>query len=90
LPAQIHWKLILIAAIGNVVGNLATNAAFSLIKSSTAQVIKACEPIFTFVLTMVLYKKYTDLDLSKLLSVVIIVLGACSFMMGVLPSIYGD
>ena len=79
--AHSHIKLILIAALGNVIGNSATNAAFSLIKSSTAQVIKACEPIFTVGLTLVLYKNNDNLNLSRSLSVVIIVLGACSFLM---------
>ena len=62
-------------------GNAATNAAYSLITSSTAQVIKACEPLFTFALTVLLYRKYEALDSSTLLSVVIIVAGAGAFLM---------
>ena len=73
---------IFVAALGNVVGNLATNAAYALIKSSTAQVVKACEPLFTFVLTLLLYRNYTALDLSTLLSVIIIVVGAGAFITG--------
>ena len=82
-PSQARKQrtLILVAALGNVVGNAATNAAYSLITSSTAQVIKACEPLFTFALTALLYRKYEALDSSKLLSVVIIVAGAGAFLM---------
>ena len=79
--ARSHTMLMYIAALGNVVGNMSTNAAFSLVSSSTAQVIKACEPLFTFVLTLLLYRNYAALDVSTLLSVVIIVVGACSFLM---------
>ena len=79
--ARSHTMLMYIAALGNVVGNMSTNAAFSLVSSSTAQVIKACEPLFTFVLTLLLYRNYAALDISTLLSVVIIIVGACSFLM---------
>ena len=79
--ARNHTMLMYIAALGNVVGNMSTNAAFSLVSSSTTQVIKACEPLFTFVLTLLLYRNYTALNVSTLLSVVIIVVGAGSFLM---------
>ena len=79
--AREQRTLILVAALGNVVGNAATNAAYSLITSNTAQVIKACEPLFTFALTVLLYRKYEALDSSTLLSVVIIVAGAGAFLM---------
>ena len=82
-PVKTHsYKyFIFIAALGNVIGNLSTNAAYALIKSSTAQVVKACEPLFTFVLTLLLYRNYSALDLSTLLSVIIIVVGAGTFIM---------
>ena len=80
--AQCHKKIICVAALGNVVGNMATNAAYALISSSTAQVVKTCEPIFTFMLSMLLYTTNTTLDLSTFLSIIVIVLGAWSFIKG--------
>ena len=74
--------MICIAALGNVIGNLTTNAAYTLITSSSVQVVKACEPLFTFMLTVLLYREYAALDVSTLLSVVIIVVGAGTFLMG--------
>ena len=83
-PVKTHGyrHFIFIAALCNVVGNLATNAAYSLIKSSTAQVVKACEPLFAYVLALLLYRNYSALNLSTLLSVMIIVIGAGTFIMG--------
>ena len=83
-PVKTHGyrHFIFIAALCNVVGNLATNAAYALIKSSTAQVVKACEPLFAFVLALLLYRNYSALNLSTLLSVMIIVIGAGTFIMG--------
>ena len=74
--------IICIASIGNVIGNLTTNAAYALITSSSVQVVKACEPLFTFMLTVLLYRNYAALGVSTLLSVAIIVVGAGSFLMG--------
>ena len=83
-PVKTHGyrHFIFIAALCNVVGNLATNAAYALIKSSTAHVVKACEPLFAFVLALLLYRNYSALNLSTLLSVMIIVIGAGTFIMG--------
>ena len=75
-----HRKSICIAALGNLVGNLATNAAYALLTSSTTQVVKACEPHFIVVLMALLYKNYEGLRHSTLMSVVIIVLGAATFI----------
>ena len=82
-PAQTRDQVLLIcvASLGNVVGNMFTNAAYALVSSSTAQVIKACEPLFTFGLMFMLYRNYASLDFSTFLSVAIIVLGAGSFLM---------
>ena len=74
--------IICIASIGNVIGNLTTNAAYALITSSSVQVVKACEPLFTFMLTVLLYRNYAALGVSTLLSVAIIVVRAGSFLMG--------
>ena len=75
-------RVMCMAAVGNLAGNMATNAAYALISSSTAQVVKACEPLFTFMLSVFLYKNYSNLDLSTFLSVVIVVTGAVSFIKG--------
>ena len=81
-PTFKHWhrKSIYIAALGNLVGNLATNAAYALLTSSITQAIKACEPFFIVVLIALLYKKYEGLHHSTLTSVVIIVLGGATFI----------
>ena len=71
---------IYIAGLANVVGNLATNAAYSLVSSSATQVIKAYEPIFTFFLSLCLYKHYGDLTVTTLLSIVTMSTGACIFL----------
>ena len=83
-PVKTHGyrHFIFMAVLGNVIGNLATNAAYALIKSSTAQVVKACEPLFAYVLTLLLYRNYSVLDLSTLLSVMIMIVGAGTFIMG--------
>ena len=75
-----HRTSIYIAALGNLVGNLATNAAYALLTSSTTQVVKACEPLFIVVLMALLYKNYEGLHHSTLMSVVIIVLGSVTFI----------
>ena len=38
-----HKTEVCIAILGNVAGNLATNAAYTLVSSSAAQIIKGCE-----------------------------------------------
>ena len=88
-PVKTHGyrHFIFIAALSDVIGNLATNAAYSLIKSSTAQVVKACEPLFAYVLALLLYRNYSALNLSTLLSVMIMIVGAGTFIMG--DSTYG-
>jgi len=75
-----HKTEVCVAALGNIAGNLATNAACTLVSSSATQVIKGCEPLFTFVLLLVLYRKYEALRLTTLFSVVTMVAGACTFV----------
>lgn len=41
-----------IAALQNMIGSLTTNAAYALINSRSVQMAKACEPLFTFILTV--------------------------------------
>ena len=76
-----HKMEFYIAALGNVTGNLATNAAYALVSSSVTQVVKACEPLFTFAFSMLLYKNYELLNLSTLLSIIVMVAGATSYVL---------
>ena len=77
LPEEMPRTAIYMAAVGNVIGNLATNAAYALISSSTTQVIKACEPIFTFGFSILLLSNRESLNLPTLLSIVTMIIGAC-------------
>ena len=79
-PEEVSRPALYAAALGNVVGNLATNAAYALISSSTTQVIKACEPVFTFVLSLVLVSNREALTVSTIMSVMILITGACLFV----------
>ena len=76
-----HKMEFYIAALGNVTGNLATNAAYALVSSSVTQVVKACEPLFTFAFSMLLYKNYETLNLSTLLSIIVMVAGATGYVL---------
>ncbi|XP_022093128.1 uncharacterized protein LOC110980597 [Acanthaster planci] len=80
--ASVNRKHMLLAAIGNVIGNLATNAAFAAVSSSLTQVIKSCEPIFTFVFTLLFYKGKGNLNCSLFISIIAMVLGTCMFISG--------
>jgi len=73
-PDSEHKTEVCVAALGSI---LATNAAYTLVSSSATRVIKGREPLFTFVLLLVLYRKYEALDLT---SVVTMVAGACTFV----------
>ena len=75
-PKTIIW----IGGIANVVGNMSTNAAYALVSSSVTQVVKSFEPIFTFFLSLLLYKNYGDLTTATLLSIVTMSAGACTFV----------
>ena len=78
--STMHKMEIYTAALGNVTGNLATNAAYALVSSSMTQVVKACEPLFTFAFSMLLYKNYENLNLSTLLSIIFMIVGATGFV----------
>ena len=75
-PKTIIW----IGGVANVVGNMSTNAAYALVSSSVTQVVKSFEPIFTFFLSLLLYKNYGDLTTATLLSIVTMSAGACTFV----------
>ena len=79
-PVEASKMFILIASLGNVVGNMATNAAYAMVSSSMTQVVKACEPLFMFVLSLILYQDYQVLNSTTLLSIVIMVIGAALFV----------
>ena len=81
-PSGASKKAMAMATLGNVVGNLATNAAYVLISSSSTQVVKACEPLFTLVLSTLLYKKHTAFQgYTQLVSIPIMIAGACTFVL---------
>ena len=76
-------RAIIAAICGHVVGNLATNAAYAAISSSTAQVIKASEPIFTFVLLKCLYHENSESANYLIpISILTMSLGASMFVSG--------
>ena len=71
------------AIIINLVGNLATNAAYATISSSSTQVIKSFEPIFIFTLLRCFYKEEEEnLTYIALSSVTLMSLGASMFVVG--------
>ena len=71
------------AIIINLVGNLATNAAYAIISSSSTQVIKSFEPIFIFTLMRCFYKEEEEnLTYIALSSVTLMSLGASLFVVG--------
>ena len=79
-PSEASKKIILLASLGNVAGNMATNAAYAMVSSSMTQVVKACEPLFMFGLSLLLYRDYQVLNSITLLSIVIMVMGASLFV----------
>ncbi|XP_033646128.1 uncharacterized protein LOC117305368 [Asterias rubens] len=73
-------QYMLIAAAGNALGNMATNASFAAVSSSITQVIKSCEPIVTLALTLLLYRQGKELISSLWVSVIVMVIGSCMFI----------
>ena len=71
-----------LAAFWNIFGSLASNIAYSYAASSTVQVIRGCEPIIMFVLTLLFHRDHSSdhEDLFGILSIVITSLGAVSFI----------
>ena len=81
-PSNSPKVTICIATLANVVGNLATNSAYAAsFASLSAKVVKACEPLFTFFLSLCLYNR-DDFNLPTLFSVVAMITGiTCTFAM---------
>lgn len=70
-PVLVAWEhrwAILSASLGHLVGNLCTNAALSLLPPTTVHLIKMCEPIPFFVLTLFLHKPANSNMLSWLVT----------------------
>lgn len=74
-------KSMYIASFANTIGNSATNMAFSMIGSSSVQVVKSMEPIFTFTFAFFFFSKSrSDLSMLTLLSIITICLGSSMFL----------
>ena len=71
---------ILFASLGNALGNLATNAAYSFVSSSSVQILKGIEPLVTFVLAIFLYRSGGVFTIEILVSILMICVGASSFV----------
>ena len=73
-----HKKVVFMAAIGHFLGTLATNATYTLVASDIAVLIQASQPLFTF---LFMTKGFVLLDLSKLLSIMLILIGMGALQM---------
>ena len=81
-PPEASKRAVLLATLGNVAGNLATNVAYVMISSSSTQVIKAFEPLFTLLFSLVLYRKPSSFDgYSYFISIPIMIAGASAFVL---------
>ena len=79
-PVEASKFAILLASLGNVVGSVAINAAYSIVSASTSQGVRAFEPLFMFVLSLMLYRDSQDLSAIILCSIVIMSIGASLFV----------
>ena len=70
------------ASIAHFVGNLATNAAYAAMSSSSTQVVKACESVVILAISVLFFKRYEELAFSKLLWISIVLIGAMVVIMG--------
>ena len=78
-PTETHRKkVIVIAALGHLLGNLAINAAYSLNESGIALILITCQPLFTFVLTT---RSISLLHFSQFSSVAVLLGGLVTFRM---------
>ena len=71
---------VILASLGNVIGNLATNAAYSFVSSSSVQILKGIEPLVTFVLAIFLFRKGGMFTVEILVSILMICVGVSSFV----------
>ena len=78
-PTEAHnKKVIVIAALGHLLGNLAINAAYSLNESGIALILITCQPLFTFALTT---RSISLLLFSQFSSVAVLLGGLVTFRM---------
>ena len=84
LPASLEMNLrtLIIAGVGNAVGNLATNASYAAVSSSMTQAIKSFEPIFTFTLLIIVNQSCQTFTLQILSSIILMSVGVCMFVVG--------
>ena len=84
LPASLGMNLrtLIIAGVGNAVGNLATNASYAAVSSSMTQAIKSFEPIFTFTLFIIVNQSCQTFTLQILSSIILMSVGVCMFVVG--------
>ena len=80
-PANASKRVMFIAALCNVLGNIGINLAYTMITSSATLVIKACEPLFTLLLLIFLCKGQSAFNFPTLLSVSIVIAGACAYVL---------
>ena len=78
IPDSSCWRTLIIAVMGHLVGNLATNASFAAVSSSMTLIIKACEPLFT-IICVFCYTRQPP-NVMTVLSVLSICQGACMFV----------
>ena len=79
-PVEASKSAILLASFGNVVGSVAINAAYSFVSASMSQGMRAFEPLFMFVLFLMLYQDSQYLNAITLCSVVTMSVGAALFV----------
>ena len=78
-PTEAHRKkVIFLAALGHLLGNLAINAAYSLNESGISLILTICQPLFTFILTT---RSISLLHFSQFSSVAVLLGGLVTFRM---------
>ena len=78
-PTEAHCKkVIFLAALGHLLGNLAINAAYSLNESGISLILTICQPLFTFVLTT---RSISLLHFSRFSSIAVLLGGLVTFRM---------
>ncbi len=82
LPSEINVRTLVIAGVGNAVGNLATNASYAAVSSVMTQAIKSFEPIFTFTLFIFVNQSFRSFTLQILASIILMSVGVCMFVVG--------
>ena len=77
LPSEINIRTLIIAGIGNAIGNLATNSSYAAVSSSMTQAIKSFEPIFTFTLFTIVNQSCQSFTVKILGSIILMSFGVC-------------